>query len=141
MGARTQTITPMQNQATSTAQANARILRRGMTDAERRLWSCIRGEQLGVKFRRQHPVGPYIADFACLSPKLLIELDGSQHQDQKIYDSQRDAFFLGWGFEILRFPSNAPFLNLDGVLQVIVSRLADLMPAAPIPAFPQGGKE
>lgn len=131
----------MQNQATSTAQANARILRRDMTDAERRLWSRIRGEQLGVKFRRQHPVGPYIADFTSLSPRLMIELDGSQHQEQQRYDTQREAFFREQGYEVLRFPSNAPFINLEGVLQVIISRLADLMPTAPIPAFPQRGKE
>jgi very-short-patch-repair endonuclease len=131
----------MQNQATPTAQANARTLRRAMTDAERRLWARIRDEQLGVKFRRQHPLGSYIADFACLSPKLVIELDGTQHQTQQNYDSKRDAFLRAQGFEILRFPSNAPFLNLDGVLQVIASQLTAMTPVAPIPAFPQRGKE
>ena len=141
MGARTQTITPMQNQATPTAQANARTLRRGMTEVERRLWSRIRDEQLGVKFRRQHPLGPYIADFACLSPRLVIELDGTQHQQQQDYDSKREAFFHAQGFDVLRFASNAPVLNLDGVLQVIADRLAELAQSAPIPAFPQRGKE
>jgi len=62
----------MQNQSTPTAQRNARELRRGMTDSERKLWSGLRSEQLGVKFRRQHPLGNYIADFACLSPKLIV---------------------------------------------------------------------
>jgi very-short-patch-repair endonuclease len=112
-----------------------------MTDAERRLWSHIRDEQLGVKFRRQHPLGSYIADFACLSPRLVIELDGTQHQANQDYDSQRDAFFHAQGFKILRFPSNAPFLNLDGVLQAIASQLTGMTPGAPIPAFPQRGKE
>ena len=66
----------MQNQATPQAQINARALRRDMTDAERKLWSGLRGEQLGFKLRRQHPLGNYIADFACLEPKLIVELDG-----------------------------------------------------------------
>ena len=67
----------MQNQATPTAQRNARALRREMTDSERKLWTGLRAEQLGVKFRRQHPLGNYIADFACLDPMLIVELDGS----------------------------------------------------------------
>jgi very-short-patch-repair endonuclease len=112
-----------------------------MTDAERRLWSRLRMEQLGVKFRRQHPVGSYIADFACLLPKLVVELDGSQHQAQEDYDRQRDAFFRAQGFDVLRFPSDAPFSNLEGVLQAILDRLNELTRHAPIPAFPQRGKE
>ena len=60
-----------------------------MTDGERRLWSRLRGEQLGVKFRRQHPLGSYVADFACLEPRLIVELDGSQHADQAGYDARR----------------------------------------------------
>ncbi|OOG50618.1 endonuclease domain-containing protein [Polaromonas sp. C04] len=131
----------MQNQSTSTARTNARTLRREMTDSERKLWIALRSEQLGVKFRRQHPLGNYIADFACLGPKLIVELDGSQHQDQQAYDAMRDAFFRAQGFEVLRFPTNTPFLNLDGVLQVIADRLAALAVPAPIPAFPQRGKE
>ena len=112
-----------------------------MTDSERKLWSRLRGEQLGVKFRRQHPLGHYIADFTCLHPKLVVELDGVQHQDQQAYDARRDAFFRTQGFAVLRFPTNAPFLNLDGVLQVIADYLAALAALAPIPAFPQRGKE
>jgi very-short-patch-repair endonuclease len=131
----------MQNQSTKKAQTHARVLRRDMTDAERTLWSRLRGEQLGVKFRRQHPLGNYIADFACLCPGLVVELDGAQHQDQQAYDARRDAFFRDQGFDVLRFASNTPFLNLDGVLQVIADRLAALAAPAPIPAFPQRGKE
>jgi very-short-patch-repair endonuclease len=77
----------MHNQPTPNAQLNARRLRREMTESERKLWSRLRIEQLGAKFRRQHPVGNYIADFACLAPKLIVELDGSQHADQIEYDS------------------------------------------------------
>ncbi len=131
----------MQHQATTTAQVNARVLRRAMTDAERRLWSRLRGEQLGVKFRRQHPIGSYVADFVCLSPPLVIELDGSQHEEQGAYDAKRDAFLKSQGFYVLRFPTNAPFLNLEGVLQVIADQLTLVTCSAPIPAFPQRGKE
>ncbi len=131
----------MQNQATLRAQQFARSLRRDMTDSERRLWSRLRGEQLGVKFRRQHPLGNYIADFACLMPKLIVELDGSQHQDQQARDQRRDAFFESQQFAVLRFMSNDPLINLEGVLQVIVARLTALTTQAPIPTFPQRGKE
>ncbi len=131
----------MQQQSTPTAQRNARSLRREMTDSERKLWSRLRGEQLGVKFRRQHPLGNYIADFACLDPKLVVELDGSQHADQEEYDARRDAFLQAQGFALLRFASNEPYSNMDGTLTVIHERLKTLAGAAPNPAFPQRGKE
>ncbi|MDM0090067.1 MULTISPECIES: endonuclease domain-containing protein [unclassified Variovorax] len=131
---------PMQNQSTSKAQQNARVLRRGMTDAERRLWSGLRNEQLGVKFRRQHPLGHYIADFACLGPKLIVELDGSQHQAQQDHDARRDTFLRAQGFEVLRFGSNDPFVNLEGVLQVIVNRIDELTAACPHPNLPPEGE-
>lgn len=82
----------MQHQSTIKAQRHARDLRLGMTDSERALWRRLRADQLGVKFRRQHPLGPYIADFACLAPALIVELDGSQHAVDKAYDDQRDEF-------------------------------------------------
>ena len=131
----------MQNQATSKARVNARALRRDMTDSERKLWSVLRGEQLGFKFRRQHPLGNFIADFACLEPRLIVELDGSQHADNQAYDLARDAFFEAKGCVVMRFPSNAPFQNLDGVLSAILHQLNTLAGFAPIPAFPQRGKE
>src|SRR3954471_19929207 len=106
----------MRNQAFSNTHTNARRLRSGMTDSERKLWSRLRMEQMGVKFRRQHPVGNYIADFACLDPKLIVELDGSQHADQSAYDARRDAFFRANGFAVLRFASDEPFRNLAGTL-------------------------
>jgi very-short-patch-repair endonuclease len=129
----------MRNRPTPEAQANARTLRLGMTDSERRLWSRIRSEQLGVKFRRQHPLGNYIADFACLDPKLIIELDGSQHAEQAAYDAIRDQFFRSHGFAVLRFASNEPLLNPDGVLAVIAAELfARAVP--PSQPSPEGGR-
>ncbi len=110
-----------------------------MTDGERRLWSRLRGERLGVKFRRQHPLGSYVADFACLEPRLIVELDGSQHVDQAGYDARRDAFFEAQGFAVLRFAADAPFANLGGVLFVILAQLQ--APLAPAPALPQRGRE
>ncbi len=113
----------MRNQAYSSTHANARALRSGMTDSERALWSRLRQQQLGVKFRRQHPLGHYIADFACLAPKLIVELDGSQHAEQVAYDERRDAFFASQGFKVLRFATDEPLKNIDGVLTVIVEQL------------------
>ncbi|QEA13282.1 endonuclease domain-containing protein [Comamonas flocculans] len=129
----------MQYQASTRARSNAPVLRSAMTDSERKLWSRLRGEQLGVKFRRQHPLGSYVADFACLAPRLIVELDGSQHLAQAGYDARRDAFFRHQGFEVLRFDSSAPLTQLEGVLQRILETLHALQ--APIPAFPQRGKE
>jgi len=131
----------MQRQSTSAAQRNARSLRKSMTDSERKLWSSLRGEQLGVKFRRQHPVGPFIADFACLDPRLIVELDGSQHAEQAGYDLRRDQYLKDQGFFVLRFATDAPFLNLEGVMSVIFDQLKLLAGGAPIPTFPQRGKE
>ncbi len=129
----------MHNHATPAANAHARLLRAGMTDSERRLWSRLRMEQLGVKFRRQHPLGNYIADFACLAPKLVIELDGSQHADQAAYDARREAFFRSLGFTVLRFATDAPFSNLDGVLVVILEALAAAS-TSPHPSLPPEGE-
>ena len=131
----------MQNQSTNSAQRHARTLRRGMTDSERKLWSGLRAEQLGVKFRRQHPLGSYVADFACLAPKLIVELDGSQHQEQAAYDGRRDRFFREQGFAVLRFATDAPFTNYDGVREAILEELKVLAGAAPTPALPQKGRE
>lgn len=97
-----------------------------MTDSERRLWQALRRDQLGVKFRRQHPLGPYIADFACLAPRLVVELDGSQHAAQSAHDSRRDAFFRAQGFAVLRFHTHEPLRNLEGVLVVIAEKVREL---------------
>jgi very-short-patch-repair endonuclease len=129
----------MRNQAYSSTHANARALRSGMTDSERALWSRLRQQQLGVKFRRQHPLGHYIADFACLSPKFIVELDGSQHADQGEYDERRDAFFAAQGFKVLRFATDEPLKNMDGVLAVIVEQLG-LAGESPHPNPPPEGE-
>ncbi|MDB5938935.1 MAG: hypothetical protein JWP77_1299 [Polaromonas sp.] len=131
----------MENQATINAREFAKSLRREMTGGERLLWSRLRGEQLGFKFRRQHPLGAYVADFACLAPRLIVEVDGSQHADQAAYDSRRDAFFRQQGFEVMRFPANLPFVGLQSMVEAIYNRVRELSALDPIPAFPQRGKE
>ena len=110
----------------------ARELRKDMTPAERRLWTILQGRQLeGYRFRRQCPVGPYIADFACLEANLLLEVDGGQHMDA-VVDVRRDTFLRREGFHVLRFWNNEVMTNLEGVRALIVSRLAD---SHPCPAF------
>lgn len=84
----------------------ARKLRKELTPAERKLWAVIRNDQLGVNFRRQHAIGKYIPDFACIKKKLIIELDGSQHIEQAEYDAQRTEFLQSQGYKVIRFWNN-----------------------------------
>ncbi len=103
---------------------NARTLRSEHTDAEILLWARLRGKEMyGYKFRRQQPIGPYIADFACMSEKLLIELDGGGHAERKDYDSERDEFLRRNGYRVLRFWNTEVFENLHGVLEKISEAL------------------
>lgn len=104
----------------------ARKLRKSMTDAELKLWSAIRCRSLGVKFRRQVPIGPYIVDFACLDPLLIIEVDGGQHANCS-KDVARDAILQDQGFKVLRFWNNEVLCNLDGVLTRILLELEALL--------------
>ena len=102
---------------------NARKLRKDMPEAEQRLWYFIRCSELGgFRFRRQHTIGPYIVDFACLETKLVIELDGDQHAlgDAPRRDEKRDAYLTAEGFEVLRFWNNEVYENIDGVLEAIL---------------------
>jgi very-short-patch-repair endonuclease len=130
----------MQYQASATARHHAKSLRTGMTDAERRLWSRLRLQQLGSKFRRQHPVGPFVVDFVCLDAKLVIEVDGSQHLGQGTYDARRSEWLQAQGFVVLRFWANEFLASLDGVVSAIQQSLAGRQPA-PTPALPQRRRE
>lgn len=95
-----------------------------MSDAERKLWHALRYKQLnGHRFRRQHPIGRYIADFACIEQKLVIELDGGQHQEQTGYDEFRSDFMATQGWQVLRFWNNDVLNNLEGVLTRITESL------------------
>ena len=102
----------------------AQALRHDQTDAEGLLWHYLCNKQLGgYKFRRQQPIGPYIADFACLPQKLLIELDGGQHATRQDYDEKRDAFLRERGYRVLRFWNNEVFENCLGVLERVYAVL------------------
>ena len=116
----------------------ARQLRASMTDAEQTLWWRLRRKQIaGCRFRRQHPVGPYIADFACLEKGLLVEVDGGQHQDCA-GDACRDAYLRDRGFVVLRFWNNDVLQNPDGVCEVILQHLSGPCPHPGLP--PQAGE-
>src|ERR1039458_2331373 len=102
------------------ALARRRALRGRATDAERLLWRLLRSRQfLDLKFRRQHPVGPYIVDFYCAHRRLAVELDGGQHftLEGQAYDRRRTAYLARRGIRVLRFTNRELFENTDGVLE------------------------
>ncbi|MFC6661602.1 endonuclease domain-containing protein [Deinococcus multiflagellatus] len=103
----------------------ARRLRRDATPEERILWAALRNEQLGVKFRRQQPLGFYIADFVCFERALVVEVDGGQHAQLagQAYDAARTAYLNGRTFRVLRFWNHEVRGNLDGVLMRIQEEL------------------
>jgi very-short-patch-repair endonuclease len=102
----------------------ARHLRGAATDAERLLWKHLRLRNVdGYKFRRQYPIGKFIADFACLEAMLVIEIDGSQHIDSGEYDAARTKAIEVEEFRVLRFWNNEVLENIDGVFQLISTEL------------------
>ena len=103
----------------------ARELRRNMTKAERRLWRRLRGGQLGVKFRRQQPIGRYIVDFVCLERRLVVEVDGGQH-DGSEYDRERDEWLEREGYRVVRFWDNEVMKEIEVVMEEIVRVLREM---------------
>jgi very-short-patch-repair endonuclease len=104
----------------------ARKLRRAAADAENKLWARLRNRQLeGAKFRRQHSIGPYIADFFCLEARLVIELDGGQHDEQtrREADERRTRYLQAQGYTVLRFWNSEVSEDMDGVLEAIAGHL------------------
>lgn len=98
----------------------ARLLRRNSTIAERKLWQKLRSRNFfNLKFRRQEPVGDYIVDFICYEKKLIIELDGGQHNEFSEKDIPRTKALEKEGYRVLRFWNNEVINNIDGVLIVI----------------------
>ena len=107
--------------------AYARTLRRDQTPAEKRIWTGLRRQQLaGLKFRRQVPLGRYIADFYCAAAKLVIELDGISHI-ASVSDDTRDAWMRGQGITVLRFSNYEALSNPEGVLLAIGQVAMDLI--------------
>ncbi len=109
----------------------ARKLRHNQTEAEKLLWSKLRNNQLGYKFRRQYPIDPYVADFVCFEERLIVELDGGQHTPEK--DAKRTAYLEEKGYKILRIWNNDLFENLEGVGQTILCALNSTPSPSPLP--------
>ena len=102
----------------------ARRLRREQTEWEHNLWTRLRRRQLkGFKFRRQHPIGPFFADFFCPEAKLVIEIDGSQHADELALDKNRTEFLRDAGYSVLRFWNHEIRAEIDTVMQRIADAL------------------
>ena len=101
----------------------ARDLRRTSSDAEIRLWAHLRARRLaGYKFRRQHPIGPFIVDFACTERRLIVEADGSQHSENAA-DERRTEWLTSQGWRVVRFWNNDILANTEGVLEAILAAL------------------
>jgi len=102
-----------------------RTLRRNMTDAERKLWSILRGRQIeGLKFRRQHPFENYILDFVCLEEKIVIEIDGGQHQARMKEDGIRTKALKNAGFRVLRFWNHEVLRQFEAVAEQILKEIS-----------------
>ena len=111
----------------SVLQTRAKKLRQNMSEAETRLWHHLRAGRLnGYKFRRQQPMGNYIVDFVCVTPKLIIEADGGQHAEQAEYDQARSLYLNGLGFTVLRFWNDEILRQTDEVLAEILRVLQEL---------------
>jgi very-short-patch-repair endonuclease len=116
-------------------------LRNTATEAERFLWRFLRGKQLGVKFRRQHPFGNYVLDFASPEAKLVVELDGGQHSEAIINDLARTQLLEASGFRVLRFWNNQVFQETEAVVETILAALAETHPHPSPPLEREGVNE
>ncbi len=113
----------------------AKQMRRSMPDAEFRLWCELRNDGLGLKFRRQHPIGPYIVDFFCAERKLIVEVDGEQHAlgDQPERDRVRTEWLEARGYTVIRFWTNEVMQELDGVCEAILAASRGAWRSSPPP--------
>jgi very-short-patch-repair endonuclease len=117
---------------TMSALDHAKKLRKRQTDAELRLWYYLRARRfLDAKFKRQKPIGPYIADFVCFERHLVIELDGSQHFEQAEYDRVREQWMATGGYRTLRFWNHDVLTDTPAVLERIRQALQEEAPFPP----------
>jgi adenine-specific DNA-methyltransferase len=115
-------------------------LRRNQSDAEAWLWFHLRDRRLrSCRFRRQHQIGPYFADFACAERWLVVELDGAQHVDSSRYDADRTVYMRSAGWRVIRFRNDDVFLRTDDVLEAIITAV-DRAPH-PSPLHARGERE
>jgi very-short-patch-repair endonuclease len=123
----------------------SRDLRNNPTPAEQRLWHSLKAGQLGVTFRRQAAIGPYIVDFACFPAKLIIELDGPQHLAPEAveHDTDRTTWLASQGFRMIRFRNQELDENIQGVVSTIARAVEERpLPKNPLsPALPTKGRE
>ncbi len=100
--------------------AKSRELRRNSTKPESLLWSALRSGRLaGLKFRRQHPIGPYVADFYCHAVNLVVEIDGMSHDDRGEYDRERTEYLSRSGLKVIRVLNDDVFEDLEAVIPYI----------------------
>ena len=120
----------------------ARSLRANQTDAERRLWNLLRGRQLnGLKFRRQHLIGPYIVDFCCTEHRLVVELDGGQHAEEVQKDVRRTQWLNAEGYRVLRFWNHEVLIETVAVVEAIAVAISHPHPTPlplTLPSLPLG---
>ena len=115
-----------------------RTLRHNVTEAERRVWQILRSRQMkGLKFRRQVPIGRYIVDFVCHEARLVVEVDGGQHDRSSPQEAERGRFLQNQGYRVLRFWNNEVLENLDGIHEKIADALGRVTPTQTLPH--QGG--
>ena len=120
---------PRQKRSNPKTKHKAIQLRKKSTPAERKLWSRIRNDQLGVTFRRQHAVGNYIPDFFSPKAKLIIELDGGQHLEQEEYDEERTKYLESQGYKVIpkgdavRFWNNDVMKDIESVIRAIINAM------------------
>jgi len=120
----------------------ARKLRNNLTEAEKRLWNYLRYKQLdGLRFRRQQPLGPYIVDFVNFEKRIIIEIDGGQHNENPQNDVIRDNWFKEQNFKVLRFWNNEVIENIEGVLEIIKRKCFSLPNNTPHLTSPARGEE
>ncbi|MDR2186501.1 MAG: endonuclease domain-containing protein [Azonexus sp.] len=114
---------------------NAKALRQQQTEAEQKLWFYLRGGRFGgVKFKRQKPIGPYVVDFVAVNAKLVIELDGGQHQEREDDDQIRTRYLESLGYRVLRFWNNECLAQTEAMLACIWQALSP----GPSPASGRG---
>ena len=120
--------------------ADARRLRRDMTIAETILWRGLRNRGEGAKFRRQFPIGPYVADFVCIAARLIIELDGPPHDEaeQRLHDKSRDAWLRSQGWRILRFSNDLVIGGGNIVLDEIRKAIGESASPSSRPSLTRG---
>ena len=101
----------------------AKELRKLAPITEQKLWNALRlvSKESSIRFRRQHPISPYIVDFVCLSARMIIEVDGLSHDARQDYDQKRDNFLRSQGFKILRFSNQQILENASGVADTIMN--------------------